>query len=150
MIAWKAPGRRLRTIGLFTGRPKTAQHLHVDFCARERQPGQGALAAAGSPLLGGDALLGGRRFLAKLELRVREDIELERKASVLVQKGDSGSVPVALVLGAFLDDVGWRDGTLRVRIPRDLEYGVRRRLRDTRQPGFTRGESIALLACGSL
>ena len=70
----------------------------------ERQPGQGALVAAGGPLLGGLLLREGL-FLAKLELRLREDVELQREAPVPVPEGDPRAVPVALAAFAGVDDV---------------------------------------------
>ncbi len=48
-----------------------------------RQPGQGALVAGRLALLGGGLLLREGLLLAELELRLREDVELEREAPVL-------------------------------------------------------------------
>jgi hypothetical protein len=82
----------VRTVALFTGTPKTAQHLRLHVCAitgpglatRAGRPG-----CRGLPLLGSSSLLShDRLFLAKLELRLRKDIELEREAPVLVLEGD--------------------------------------------------------------
>jgi len=78
--------------------------LRVDFCACERQPGQGALVVAGGPLLGG-LLLHKGLLLAKLELRLRKDVELEREAPVLVLEGDPRALPVALAVVGGVDDV---------------------------------------------
>ena len=63
----------------------------------------------GLPLLGGGLLQDGGLFLAKLELRLREDVELEREAPVLVLEGDPPAVLVALAALAGVDDV---DGVL--------------------------------------
>jgi len=93
------------TIALFTGKPKTAKLLRRYFRACKRQPGQGALVAAGGPLLGGGLLVREGLFLAKLELRLREDVELQREAPVSVLEGDPGAVPVALAVFAGVDDV---------------------------------------------
>jgi len=70
----------------------------------ERQPGQGALVAAGRPLLG-SLLLREGLFLAKLELRLREDVELQREAPVPVLERNPRAVPVALAAFAGVDDV---------------------------------------------
>ena len=83
--------------------------MRVDFCALQphsphKQPGQGALVAAGRPLLGGLLLREGL-FFAKLELRLREDAELQREAPVPVLEGDPRAVPVALAAFVGVDDV---------------------------------------------
>ena len=64
--------------------------------ARARQPGQGALVAAGCRYSAAASSLASGLFLAKLELRLRKDVELEREAPVLVLEGDPRAVPVAL------------------------------------------------------
>ncbi len=74
--------------------------LCVRATTRAGRPG-----CRGLPLLGGRLLLGDRVFLAKLELRLRENVELEREAPVSVLEGDPGAVPVALAAFAGVDDV---------------------------------------------
>ena len=59
----------------------------------------------GRRLLGGGLLLHEGLFLAKLELRLREDVELQREAPVPVAEGDPRAVPVALAAFAGVDDV---------------------------------------------
>ena len=74
--------------------------MSLSVATRAGRPG-----CCGLPLLDGGLLPGEGRFLANLELRLRKDIELERKAPVLVLEGDSGAVPVALAGVVGVDDV---------------------------------------------
>ena len=102
-----------------------------------------------APWLCGLSLLGGvllreALFLAELELRLREDVELQREAPVFVQKGDPGAVPVALAAFAGVDDV---DGVLLrgswcspLLVCRGWQLSHRSRravFRDTENPGRT-------------
>jgi hypothetical protein len=48
-------------------------------------------------------------FSSQLELRLREDVELEREAPVLVPEGDARAVPLVLAAVSGVDDV---DGVL--------------------------------------